>query len=139
MFAIIVSSILFGLMHANVVQIVFAFFVGLVLAYITEEYSIKWAILIHIINNFVFAELTGIAGKIVGETFEILLTNSFVVGFFVVGVLTLWKNREAIAEYLDKNREPAEKYIYAFTTVPLAIFTIVNLLLALAAIQPLGS
>ena len=126
-------------MHANVVQIVFAFFVGLVLAYITEEYSIKWAILIHIINNFVFAELTGIAGKIVGETFEILLTNSFVVGFFVVGVLTLWKNREAIAEYLDKNREPAEKYIYAFTTVPLAIFTIVNLLLALAAIQPLGS
>lgn len=137
-FAIVTSALLFGIMHGNLIQLVFAFFVGLVLAYVAVEYSIKWSILIHMINNFVFAELIGIAGKVFGETAELLLSNVTIYGFFVAGVIVLWRNKEKIREYVDENKDSKQKYRYAFTTAPLVLFTVVNLLLAVLAIQSLG-
>lgn len=50
-FAIVVSALLFGLYHLILTQGIFAFFVGIVLAYCTLRYSIKWAMLLHILNN----------------------------------------------------------------------------------------
>jgi hypothetical protein len=50
-FAIVLSALLFGLYHLMITQGVFAFFVGLILAYCTLRYSIKWAMLLHIANN----------------------------------------------------------------------------------------
>ncbi len=50
-FAIVVSSLLFGLYHLFFLQSIFAFFAGLVLAYCAMRFSLKWAILLHIINN----------------------------------------------------------------------------------------
>ncbi len=51
-FAIVTSSILFGLYHANFVQIVFAFIAGLVLALVVVRTGSLWiSILIHFINN----------------------------------------------------------------------------------------
>jgi membrane protease YdiL (CAAX protease family) len=50
-FAIVVSALLFGLYHLILTQGIFAFFVGLVLAYCTLRYSIKWAMLLHMVNN----------------------------------------------------------------------------------------
>ncbi len=51
-FAVFAVSIVFGLLHGNVIQFVFAFLVGLVLAYITfKTDSILPAILIHGCNN----------------------------------------------------------------------------------------
>jgi membrane protease YdiL (CAAX protease family) len=50
-FAIVLSSILFGAYHLILFQGIFAFFVGLVLAYCTLRFSMKWSMLLHIINN----------------------------------------------------------------------------------------
>lgn len=51
-FAIVAVSIVFGLLHGNVVQFIFAFAIGLVLAYITiKTDSIVPAIFIHMLNN----------------------------------------------------------------------------------------
>ncbi len=51
-FAVLASSIVFGLMHGNVIQFVFAFLVGLVLGYITiKTDSVIPAMLIHGLNN----------------------------------------------------------------------------------------
>ena len=51
-FAVIAVSIVFGLIHQNVIQFVFAFFVGLILGYITiVTDSIVPAIFIHGLNN----------------------------------------------------------------------------------------
>lgn len=41
-YAILISSLLFGVMHANPTQSVFAFVVGFVFAYTTAEYGIWW-------------------------------------------------------------------------------------------------
>ncbi|GHT79141.1 hypothetical protein FACS1894104_3330 [Actinomycetota bacterium] len=50
-FAIITSSLLFGLYHVILFQAVFAFFIGVILAYTAGRFSIKWSILLHMLNN----------------------------------------------------------------------------------------
>lgn len=53
-FAIIVSAIMFGLVHGNFEQIPFAFLVGLVLGFITVKTgSIIIAVAVHFTNNFI--------------------------------------------------------------------------------------
>jgi len=56
-FAIFGSALLFGLLHGNLLQTPYAFLMGLILGYVTIEYSIGWAILIHAFNNLVLADL----------------------------------------------------------------------------------
>lgn len=51
-FAVFSVSVIFGLIHGNVIQFVFAFLVGLILAYITVQTdNVIIAMLIHFINN----------------------------------------------------------------------------------------
>lgn len=53
-FAIFTSSMLFALIHGNLVQIPFAFLVGLVIgAMVVETNSIWTGVIIHFINNFI--------------------------------------------------------------------------------------
>lgn len=56
-YAVVMSAVIFGLFHGNMIQSIFAGLVGLILGYTAMKYSIKWAVLLHIINNFVFGEL----------------------------------------------------------------------------------
>lgn len=58
-FAIVTSALLFGVMHANLFQMPFAFLTGLVLGYTAAEFSLRWSILLHLLNNLVFGELLG--------------------------------------------------------------------------------
>lgn len=51
--AIIVSSLFFGISHYNIYMIIPAFFIGIVLAYVSCKYSIKYSILLHILLNIV--------------------------------------------------------------------------------------
>lgn len=52
-FGIIISAALFGLMHGNVLQIPFAFVMGIYLGFATEKTGTVWtAVVIHFINNF---------------------------------------------------------------------------------------
>lgn len=51
-FAVLAVSMVFGLLHGNVIQFLFAFAVGAILAYVTvKTESIVPAILIHMLNN----------------------------------------------------------------------------------------
>lgn len=50
-FAILLSSAFFALYHMIIIQMMFAFIVGLVLGYTTQRYSLKWAILLHTAVN----------------------------------------------------------------------------------------
>lgn len=55
-FAIFASALLFGLFHGNLVQTPYAFLVGLILGYVASEYSIAWAMLLHMINNMLLGD-----------------------------------------------------------------------------------
>lgn len=50
-FAIVVSAMLFGIYHLVLFQSIFAFLLGLLLAYTAGRFSLKWAVLLHALNN----------------------------------------------------------------------------------------
>lgn len=56
-FAITASSVLFGLFHGNPAQSPYAFAVGMVMGYVAMEYSLLWAMVMHMINNLVLGDL----------------------------------------------------------------------------------
>lgn len=55
-FAILGSAVLFGVFHGNLLQTPYSFVMGLVLGYLAAEYSVFWAIFLHLFNNLVLAE-----------------------------------------------------------------------------------
>lgn len=71
-FGVVAVSVVFGLLHGNVIQFVFAFLVGLVLAYVTiKTDSIIPAMCIHALNNGMSAvsdTVNFIAGKEINIT-----------------------------------------------------------------------
>lgn len=56
-FAIVMSALVFGVFHGNLVQIPYAFLVGLVLGYTALEHNILWAMVLHMFNNLVLADM----------------------------------------------------------------------------------
>ena len=134
-FAIVVSAFLFGVMHGNVVQIPFAFFVGLVLGYVAQEYSLKWAMVVHIINNFVFVELVGLIGKFFGEIAEIVISGVLIWGLAVVGAVILWRKRKDVIDYIKEHKTDKSLYFAVFTSVSIVIFTLGCIMVAITAIM----
>lgn len=135
--AILISALVFGLFHGNVVQIPFAFAVGVVLGYVAVEYSIVWAIVLHVINNFVMADLLTRLLEILPEGISILLENGIFLAAAFAAVVVLIVRRKEVAAYLKENRvsRPARKG--AFTSAALIVFTVLMLLTSLLTITPL--
>lgn len=135
--AIIFSSILFGVMHANIYQILFAGVVGLILGYVAVEYSIRYTILLHIINNFVFGDLLSYLIRNFSETTQEIINGIVLFGFFFVAVIIIWKKRKEIKEYLIANRTKEKFYRYLFTSVMFLLFIAFNLALGISMIERL--
>ncbi len=58
-FAIVVSSLLFGLLHGNVLQIPFAFIVGLICGFVVVQTGNIWvSVVLHMLNNAMAVILT---------------------------------------------------------------------------------
>lgn len=81
LFAIIASSLLFALMHGNILQIPFAFIVGLACGYLAVKTGSVWvAVMLHFLNNFmsVLLQYVGIGltddqtQKVIAIVFSIL-------------------------------------------------------------------
>ncbi|MBR0164638.1 MAG: CPBP family intramembrane metalloprotease [Lachnospiraceae bacterium] len=130
-FAIIFSAALFAIMHANVPQAFFAFYVGIILGVITTEYSIKYAILFHLINNFAFGELlelmlSGLPDRLHEISFY-LLFGMF--AFCAVVVIILY--RRQIVRYIRSGHSIRHTYLYAFSALPVVIFILLCLVPAL--------
>lgn len=77
-FAILISAIMFGLMHGNIIQIPSAILIGIVFGFIAKEYSIKLSILLHIINNAFAISVGFIKSKIILG----------VLALFIIGIIT---------------------------------------------------
>ena len=98
-FAIFASALVFGLYHANIIQIPFAFAVGLVLGYVTVEYSLVWSIALHMFNNLVLADLLA---RLTASWPEMALGTLNLVlfgGSALLSVVILFANRKRIRGY----------------------------------------
>lgn len=131
-FAMIMSAFLFGIFHGNIVQSPFAFVIGLVLAYVTLEYNITWAMLLHMINNLVLADmLTRLTAPLGVEAMNII-SMAVIIGFGVAGVIVLIVKRKAIRLWLSREQIPGE-YVRAFFTNPGTIVLSILMLLNMIA------
>lgn len=132
--AIFVSAFLFGIMHGNIPQAVFAIFVGVVLGYVTIEYSIWWAILLHIINN----GLSDIMYYLM-KGFNEGVQNGIFYGvngsFLLLGIYFVWKNRREIHSYWIENKPKKKWLLYALTSFGMIVFIVIVTLEALSMIE----
>ena len=84
LFAIIISSLLFGLIHMNVQQFIFAFIVGIILALIYEyTNSVVYTMVVHFINNSI-----SVLPLLLGESFSNIVIYIYV-AFIIIGSITL--------------------------------------------------
>ena len=88
-FAILVSSVLFGLMHENFGQTSFTFILGLILGFLTVRLnSILPAMIIHFLNNF-SATIFDIIEINFGSYYQTLAQNLFFPTSVLIGILCL--------------------------------------------------
>ncbi|MGM9550453.1 MAG: lysostaphin resistance A-like protein [Faecousia sp.] len=98
-FAVFGSAFLFGLFHGNLLQTPYAFLMGLVLGYVTVEYSIGWAVVIHMFNNLVLADLLA---RLTAHLPEVAVSGINLAIFgscFAAGLAILISRRQEIREY----------------------------------------
>lgn len=116
-FAVFSVSIIFGLLHLNVIQFVFAFLVGMVLGYITiKTDSIVPAMIIHGFNNS-FSVINDIVEYATNEkTAELTVDIVCIVWavLAVIGLVYLVIKRDLIPQ--KKEKKPREPYSLSFGT-----------------------
>ena len=137
-FSIIFSAIVFGFFHMNFVQGVFAFLVGIMLAYIAIEYSFGWAVFFHILNNFGFnlilgTFMTSVVGEAQAETISLTIMSIAA----AASVILLGMYRKQIIQYVQENRTEKGTYKVAFSSVLGGVFFIICIIEALLGLQPL--
>lgn len=105
-FAILGSAVAFGVFHGNVLQIPFAFLMGLILGYVAMEYSIFWAVALHMFNNLVIADLQTRALSLLPiplqNVIDLGLMGGCVIGSIVLLALKSQEIREYNAEAMDR-------------------------------------
>lgn len=124
-YAIFISSIFFGLMHGNLVQIPFAFIVGLALGLTVKLSGSLWpAILAHFLNNF-FSVLLDFASESLSESHANLLFSAYTLVALIAALAGgLWLLRHGKLslqeERYDQKLHTKEK-VSAFFRAPVMI------------------
>lgn len=132
-FAIVTSALAFALYHDDVVQGVFAFLLGLLLGFIAMEYSLVWAIALHIFNNAVLSGVVDtIASNTLGDTgymvYAVVLSLIGVAGAAVVFA----KYGAGLVQYRRANRSQPDTY-YGWTSWAFILFVALNGLTAVSS------
>lgn len=99
-FAIFASALMFGLYHGNIIQIPFAFVVGLVLGYVTVEHNIGWAILLHLFNNLILSDTLMRLTAHLPEPWPDLSFWLLIIACTLAAVIVLIVKREKIKAWL---------------------------------------
>lgn len=136
-FAIFTTAFLFGIFHGNLVQTPFAFLVGLILGYTAVEYSIGWAMVLHMINNLVlgdtFDRVTSFLPDMMGDVLLMLV----IWGCTIAGIVILCVRREKIRSYIRENRMHPWCVKSFFTSpgvIVLTLLMVLNMIMGITAL-----
>jgi len=88
-FAIVVSAVLFGLIHGNMTQMPFAIIAGIALGYCaTVTGTIRTSIVIHFLNNLVSVLVSLVVSRM-GDAAATMFSSAAIYGFIILGVIAL--------------------------------------------------
>jgi|GEM_PF-2805273 Predicted metal-dependent membrane protease len=111
-FAVLGSALLFGFFHGNVLQIPSAFAIGVVFGCATLRYSLKFAIVLHILNNL-------FAIFMARESWNFLM----LIGAVMIVSMSISKYSGVFKKIYWENGGLDRKMVrYFFTTIPILFF-----------------
>lgn len=135
-FAILGSAVLFGLLHGNLLQTPYTLLMGLVMGYVTVEYSIGWAVGIHLFNNLVLADLlsrlTAGLPQIAAEVINLAVIGTGA----VLSLVILIRKRQEIRAYRSSewiDRRCVKWFFLNSGVIALMILMAANMILMLGA------
>ncbi len=131
--AVIISAVLFGLMHGNFIQTPVTFLTGLVLGYLTVKTdSMIPAIILHFVNN-AWAVIYDILSNSISEDIMLMVESGIAFGLIAVGLICAvslikkHKNDLFTFEKTDSELTMSQKLRYSFTTPCMILFTLYTL------------
>ena len=130
-FAVLVSAILFGLMHGNFDQMPFAFMVGLALGFIVVKTDSLWiAVAVHAANNFISVAfeylLAGLSQNAQNLIYSLYLMAALILG--VIGAVLLADREGFNFKKSDTESSLKQKSKWFFTSPVIIIFTVLCVL-----------
>ncbi len=138
LFSILLSAMVFGFFHMNLIQGFFAFFVGILFAYIALEYSFLWAVFFHILNNFGFSLVIDSGFPLFfGQEMADTLSTMLLMITSCISIILLVMYRKEIQSYIKLNRTPKGTYRVVVTTFLVWIYFGICLLVGLLGLQRL--
>lgn len=140
--AIIVSSICFGLLHGNIVQILFAILCGLALGYIyiyTKSYV--FVVCLHIINNSISFIFSLLLNRLSITKYN-YISYIFIVIFIILGVISFIYLSRRKNDFLSINKfeddisfsERIKALVYNFTMVCAVLLIVISVVSSLRVI-----
>lgn len=121
MFAIIVTSLLFGLLHLNITQAIPAFFMSLVLCYMyVQTDSILVTILAHAGNNLL------VLMSVYSDNF-VLITVVIMV-FVIYGLITIILKSKEVNAFIKEEKTNENWYARFFKQIPNLLYLIFTIL-----------
>lgn len=132
-FAIFCSAVTFGLFHGNLIQTPFAFAVGLVLGYVAAEYSVGWAILLHMVNNLVLSDVINRITECLPEEIAGLIAWAIFLVFAIAALIILIKKRDAIRQWRSREQMDGMCLKCFFFSGGMIVFTVVMVVMMVVA------
>lgn len=133
-FAVIMSAFAFAVFHGNLVQIPYAFLVGLILGYVAVEYNILWSMVLHMINNLVLGDMLQRLTAGLGSEVAAMILWAVIIISALAAVVILLVRRKAIRRYHQEN-PVNDDCVAAFFTSPgilvLNAMTLITLVISL--------
>ena len=127
-FAILMSAMLFGLFHANLMQIPSAFGVGIVLGYLAVKYeSILPGILVHSLQNL-FAVLSQYQAEFADKSW-LIIVEILGIAFFILGIVCLCRNAKKLRLNPGLPFPKRKKWALAFGTGAMVFYLCWSVLL----------
>ena len=133
-FAILASAILFGLFHGNFIQTPYAFVVGLVLGYTAVEYSIGWAMVLHMINNLILGDMLTRLAELVPQPVGDGIIMALIWGCTIASIPILIANRKGLRSFRQEGKIHPWPLMSFFTSpgiLVLAGYMFVNMVMLL--------
>ena len=125
-FAIFGSAFIFGLFHGNILQAPMAFLVGLVLGFVAAEYSIVWAMILHMINNMVLGDM--LTRLIPDEITASIVLWAVLLLCAVGAIITLVRRGDAVTAWKRNSRAVPGAYKCFFSSGGVITFMVVMVL-----------
>ena len=126
-FAIVTQALMFGLFHGILFQSFYTFFMGILLGYIALRYSLKWAMVVHIVNNSVAMGLVLLEESGIGPVIDTAFLVYLIVFIAGAAVLLIVK-RKQFSFYRQQGPPVTPRpYQVAFGSPFLIIFAVIFL------------